>query len=54
LTQSPHLIGRAIAMLAADPQVVTKSGQSLYAGDVAHEYGFTDVDGRVPPYQAGE
>jgi NAD(P)-dependent dehydrogenase (short-subunit alcohol dehydrogenase family) len=54
LTQSPYLIGRAIAMLAADPQVVTKSGQTLYAGDVAREYGFTDIDGRVPRYEGGE
>jgi dehydrogenase/reductase SDR family protein 1 len=48
LTQSPYLIGRSIATLASDPRVLRKSGKTLYAGDIAHEYGFTDVDGRIP------
>jgi len=46
MTQSPHLVGRAIAMLAADPTVHDRSGQTLYAGDLALAYGFTDLDGR--------
>lgn len=53
-TQSPHLVGRAIAELAADVRVGTKSGRTLYCGNVALEYGFTDVDGRVPAYDGGE
>lgn len=53
-TQSLHLIGRAVATLAADAGVGSKSGRAIYAGDVAHEYGFTDVDGRVPPYGGTE
>jgi NAD(P)-dependent dehydrogenase (short-subunit alcohol dehydrogenase family) len=53
-TQSPYLIGRAIAMLAADGQVMGRSGRTLYAGDLARAYDFTDIDGRVPLYEGGE
>ncbi len=48
-TESPEYIGRAVAFLAADPQVIQKSGQILTVGDLAQEYGFTDIDGRQPP-----
>ncbi|MPZ99271.1 MAG: SDR family NAD(P)-dependent oxidoreductase [Dehalococcoidia bacterium] len=54
LTQSTYFIGRAIASLAADPQVIRHAGRTLYAGEVAVEYGFTDVDGRRPRYEGGE
>ena len=53
VTQSPALVGRAVAMLAADPDIARLSGRTLYAGDVAREYGFTDVDGRIPRYEGG-
>lgn len=42
-------IGRAVAALASDPQVIAKSGQLLEVGTLAREYGFTDVDGSQPP-----
>ena len=32
VTQSTHLVGRAIASLAADPEVATRSGRTLYGG----------------------
>jgi len=47
-TESPEYIGRAIAALAADPGVMRRSGQALAVGDLAREYGFTDIDGRQP------
>ncbi len=47
-TETPEYLGRAIAALAADPRVHEKSGQQLTVGDLAREYGFTDVDGRQP------
>lgn len=53
-TQSPYFVGRAIASLANDERVLSRSGQTIYAGDVALEYGFTDIDGRVPAYDGGE
>jgi NAD(P)-dependent dehydrogenase (short-subunit alcohol dehydrogenase family) len=48
-TESTRYIGRAVAALAADDNVLAKSGQVLYVGDLAKEYGFTDIDGRVIP-----
>jgi NAD(P)-dependent dehydrogenase (short-subunit alcohol dehydrogenase family) len=42
-------LGRAIVALAADPEVLTKSGELLEVGALARAYGFTDVDGTQPP-----
>ena len=47
-TESPRYLGRAVAALAADPHVLARSGRVLRVGDLAHEYGFTDIDGRRP------
>jgi NAD(P)-dependent dehydrogenase (short-subunit alcohol dehydrogenase family) len=47
-TESTEYIGRAVVALAADEQVLVKSGQTLTVGDLAREYGFSDVDGRQP------
>jgi NAD(P)-dependent dehydrogenase (short-subunit alcohol dehydrogenase family) len=49
LSESVEYVGRAAAALAADPQVIGKTGQLLWAAELAKEYGFTDVDGRVIP-----
>ncbi|RYF14466.1 MAG: SDR family oxidoreductase [Comamonadaceae bacterium] len=46
-TESPRYVGRAVAALAADPRIMEKTGRALRVGDLAREYGFTDVDGRV-------
>ncbi|GAC1319817.1 MAG: SDR family NAD(P)-dependent oxidoreductase [Chloroflexota bacterium] len=48
VTESPEYVGRAVVALAADRNVLVKSGHVLTAGDLAREYGFTDVDGRQP------
>jgi NAD(P)-dependent dehydrogenase (short-subunit alcohol dehydrogenase family) len=47
-SESPEFIGRAIAALAADPDVLRHSGRPLVAAALAGEYGFTDVDGKRP------
>jgi hypothetical protein len=47
LTESTESVGRATAALARDPDVMRWSGQTLRVVDVAREYGFTDVDGKV-------
>lgn len=47
-SESPQFIGRAVAALAADPQVMGKSGHVLVAAGLALEYGFADVDGKQP------
>ena len=48
-TESPEYIGRAVAFLAADPEVMQKSGKVHTVGDLAREYGFVDIDGKQPP-----
>jgi NAD(P)-dependent dehydrogenase (short-subunit alcohol dehydrogenase family) len=49
LGESPRFSGRAVAALATDPDVMSRSGQSFPASTLAREYGFTDVDGNLPP-----
>lgn len=46
LAESPEYTGRAVVALASDPNVIEKSGQLIFVGDAAKEYGFTDIDGR--------
>ncbi|HUA74744.1 MAG TPA: SDR family NAD(P)-dependent oxidoreductase [Solirubrobacteraceae bacterium] len=46
---SSEYVGRAIAHLMADPELMGLSGEALAVGDLARRYGFTDVDGRQPP-----
>jgi hypothetical protein len=48
VTESPEYLGRAVLALAADPDVMRRSGKVHTVGDLAREYGFTDVDGRQP------
>ena len=48
-SESTEYIGRAVAALAADPNILQKSGSILRVGELAREYGFTDIDGRQPP-----
>lgn len=48
-TESPEYSGRAVAALAADPEIMQCSGQVLKVGEAARAYGFTDVDGTQPP-----
>jgi len=45
-TESPRYLGRAVAALAGDPQVMAKTGEVLRVADLAKAYGFTDIDGR--------
>ncbi|MDH0864469.1 SDR family NAD(P)-dependent oxidoreductase [Mitsuaria sp. GD03876] len=51
-TESPRYVGRAVAALAADPAIMDRTGRVMRVGDLAAEYGFTDVDGRrIPPFE---
>jgi NAD(P)-dependent dehydrogenase (short-subunit alcohol dehydrogenase family) len=47
-SETPHFIGRAIAALAFDPQIIAKSGGTFTSWDLSDEYGFVDIDGRAP------
>ena len=49
-SETPCFVGRAIAALAADPDVARKSGGLYSSWELAKEYGFTDVDGRRPDW----
>jgi NAD(P)-dependent dehydrogenase (short-subunit alcohol dehydrogenase family) len=48
ISESPAFVGRAVAALAADPDVARWNGRSLSSGGLAQEYGFTDLDGSRP------
>ena len=47
-SESPQFIGRAVAALASDSDIMRKTGQVLVAAALAREYGFTDIDGKQP------
>jgi len=55
LTESPEYTGRAVVALATDPAMMHRTGSTYRVGDLAKEYGFTDIDGRViPPFVVPE
>jgi NAD(P)-dependent dehydrogenase (short-subunit alcohol dehydrogenase family) len=46
--ETPLFVGRAVAALAADPDVLRLTGRWLVAAEVAAAYGVTDEHGHVP------
>jgi len=51
-SETPTYIGRAIAALASDPDIMQRSGRAWHTGELAKHYGFTDADGRQPDWVA--
>jgi NAD(P)-dependent dehydrogenase (short-subunit alcohol dehydrogenase family) len=51
-SETPAYIGRAVAALAADPDVSRFAGQALSTWKLSKEYGFTDADGSRPDWGA--
>ena len=49
-SESPLFVGRAVAALANDPNVMEKTGMILSSWELGREYGFTDADGRRPDW----
>ncbi len=49
-SETPCFVGRAVAGLAADPNVAARAGGLFSSWGLAKEYGFTDVDGRRPDW----
>ena len=47
---TPQFTGRAVAALARDRDVSSKSGRALRVIDLAREYDLTDVDGTLPDW----
>jgi hypothetical protein len=50
VSETPLYVGRAVAALAADPHVLSKTGQLLSSWELAREYKFTDADRRRPDW----
>ena len=48
ISESPAYVARGVAALVLDPEVARFAGQVLTAGQLAHRYGVTDVDGSRP------
>jgi len=48
LSESPRFVGRAVVAVASDPARSRWNQQSVHSGQLAREYGFTDVDGSQP------
>jgi len=46
--ETPRFTGRGVVALATDPNRMERSGQVIIVHEIAHEYGFTDVDGSQP------
>jgi NAD(P)-dependent dehydrogenase (short-subunit alcohol dehydrogenase family) len=48
VSESPRYVGRAVAAIAADPRRSRWNQQSVSSGQLAAEYGFSDIDGTRP------
>lgn len=51
-SETPLLLGRGVAALAADPNVLARSGELTSSWELAREYGLQDADGRRPDWGA--
>ncbi len=52
VSESPLYVGRGVAALAADPNILERNGQLVSSWELARAYGFTDVDGTRPDWAA--
>ncbi len=53
-SESPQFVGRCVAALANDKNIMNQTGKVLITAEVAQHYGFTDIDGRQPKSQREE
>ncbi|MGQ0534969.1 MAG: SDR family oxidoreductase [Methanobacteriota archaeon] len=49
-SETPLFVGRAVAALAADREILKKTGRVFSSWALAKEYGCTDADGRRPDW----
>lgn len=47
-SESPQFTGRVIAALAADPDIMSRTGKVWVGAALAQEYGIPDIDGKQP------
>ncbi|HEX8253434.1 MAG TPA: SDR family oxidoreductase [Thermoanaerobaculia bacterium] len=50
-SETPLLVGRCVAALAADPNLAPKNGRVFASWDLAEEYGVDDADGSRPHFR---
>ena len=48
LSETPRFVGRAVVAMASDPERARWNQRSVHSGELAKEYGFSDVDGSQP------
>jgi NAD(P)-dependent dehydrogenase (short-subunit alcohol dehydrogenase family) len=48
MSETPRYVGRAIASIAMDDDRARWNQKSVSSGELAHVYGFTDLDGTTP------
>lgn len=46
--ETPEFVGRVVAALATDPDILNRSGQTLVCAEVAADYDVTEADGSTP------
>lgn len=51
-SESPLFVGRAVAALAQDPDVLARSGDIYSSWELGRDYGFVDADGSRPDWGA--
>jgi NAD(P)-dependent dehydrogenase (short-subunit alcohol dehydrogenase family) len=49
VAETPRFSGRAVVAIATDPNPMRFAGQALICAQLAHDYGFADLDGNMPP-----
>jgi dehydrogenase/reductase SDR family protein 1 len=49
LLETPRFVGRAVAALASDPNVMARTGGRYWAAEIAADYGLVDEFGRTHP-----
>jgi dehydrogenase/reductase SDR family protein 1 len=47
-SESPQFIGRCIAALSQDKNIIKKTGEILISAEIAQEYNITDINGKIP------
>ena len=53
-SESPRYAGRAVVALATDSALMERNGGAYKTGELAQDYGFTDIDGTQPlPFSFG-
>jgi NAD(P)-dependent dehydrogenase (short-subunit alcohol dehydrogenase family) len=53
-SESPLFVGRAVAALAGDPNIMERTGQLFSSWEVGREFKLTDADGRRPDWGAAD